>query len=206
MNSCIHVPQGPDPLLRIVTLRSFITFRINKQLVIVNIVPTSNIYIMGLRFKNQKYGQCFFVTTTFHEWTEYGDIPSVYEALADSCRYYSHKYGARIIGYVFMPTHLHMLILIDGKQLPNFMRDLKKYVAQKVMKDLGIKDDKIWMAGYDRQAVSTEMVFRTKLDYIHNNPVRSGYVKGPEKWQWSSAGDYLTGTSGMIDIWKDWLF
>jgi len=38
---------------------------------------------------------------------------------------------------------------------------------------------------------------RGKLDYIHANPVKRGYVNLPEHWRYSSAG---AGLEGLIDI------
>jgi REP element-mobilizing transposase RayT len=187
-------------------LRSLSHITTDAQFAIVEFALLIDISSMGLRFDNQKYGQCFFATTTFHNWADYGNIPGVYEAIADSIMYYAKKYNAKITGYVFMPSHLHLLLVLDGKHLANYMRDFKKFVAQKAMRDLGIKDNPIWAVGYDRQVVYTEEVFRTKLDYIHNNPMKSGYVSKAEDWRWSSAGDYLTGTEGTIKIWKAWMF
>jgi putative transposase len=47
-------------------------------------------------------------------------------------------------------------------------------------------------------------VMRQKLDYIHCNPVKRGYVDLPEHWRWSSARDYL-GQPGLIDVDTGWL-
>ena len=35
-------------------------------------------------------------------------------------------------------------------------------------------------------------VILQKLNYIHNNPVRAGFVLQPEDWLWSSAGCYTS--------------
>lgn len=40
---------------------------------------------------------------------------------------------------------------------------------------------------------------RQKLDYIHQNPLRRGYVDQPEHWRYSSARDYQ-GQPGLIGI------
>jgi len=29
-----------------------------------------------------------------------------------------------------------------------------------------------------------------KMEYIHDNPIKAGYVSAPEEWCWSSAGDF----------------
>ncbi|MFH2056255.1 MAG: transposase [bacterium] len=159
---------------------------------------------MGLRFADQKNEICFFVTTTFREWHQYGLVAGVYEAMADSLGFYSRKYEARVAGYVFMPSHIHLLLFIDGDKLPRFMRDFKKYVSQKSSPDLGITEKNIWMPRYDRVAIRSDRVFRTKLDYIHSNPRRAGLVDIEEAWRWSSAADYVTDSRGEVLVWKDW--
>ena len=39
-----------------------------------------------------------------------------------------------------------------------------------------------------------------KIEYIHYNPVRRGYVSEPEHWIYSSAGDYIADRKGVIDL------
>lgn len=159
---------------------------------------------MGLRFPTQTNEVCFFITTTFHDWRRYGDIAGVYDALADSLGFYALEYAARVAGYVFMPSHIHLLVFIEGKRLSHFMRDFKKYISQKSFPDLGITDRIIWMPRYDRVAIRTDSVFRTKLQYIHANPVRAGLANSENEWPWSSAVDYMTDRAGKAPVWKDW--
>jgi putative transposase len=44
-----------------------------------------------------------------------------------------------------------------------------------------------------------EEMFRQKLDYIHNNPVRRGYVDDPAYWRYSSYRNYM-GLSGLLEV------
>jgi REP element-mobilizing transposase RayT len=155
---------------------------------------------MGLRFSEQIFGDCFFVTTTFLNWREYGKIVGVYECLADSICHYLEKYDALLPAFVFMPSHLHLLIVIDGKKLGRFIRDFKKFVAQKGIKECGVRDAHIWIPGYDRQAVYSEKVFLTKIEYIHNNPVKSGLSSILAQWEWSSAKYYESEDISPIPI------
>ncbi len=159
---------------------------------------------MGLRFPQQKCGTCFFVTTTFKKWADLGNIPGLYFALAESLVFCAKKYSALIAGYVLMPTHIHLLIFIEGSKLSGFMRDFKKFIAQKVIKDLKGNISGVWMPRYDKVVIYSDIVLREKLNYIHHNPVKSGLVQNAEDWQWSSARDYTTDTKGVIPVWKDW--
>ena len=51
----------------------------------------------------------------------------------------------------------------------------------------------------DARASGGDEVFFQKMDYIHLNPVKSGFVSQPEDWLYSSAGDYA-GRKGLIDL------
>ncbi|KAA3632577.1 MAG: hypothetical protein DWP97_10725 [Calditrichaeota bacterium] len=159
---------------------------------------------MGLRFENQKLCDCYFVTTTFKDWENFGNIQGVYELLAESLDFYAIKYHVKIIGYVFMPSHIHLLLIINGEYLSGFMRDFKKYISQKSIKELGIHRNHIWKPRFDRVAVYTEKVFRTKLEYIHKNPVRANLVENMESWKWSSYGEYVGKGNGIIPVYKEW--
>lgn len=159
---------------------------------------------MGLRFKESKFGQCFFVTSTFRDWCLFGEVDGFYAALATSLSFCGDKYRALTIGYVFMPTHIHLLLLIEGRDLPNLMRDFKKYTAQKVVTDLGLGKGGIWMPRYDRVVIYTESVLHRKLDYIHHNPVKATLVEKPEEWEWSSTAHYFSDKTGPVPVWKGW--
>jgi putative transposase len=171
-----------------------------------NSVFRQHIAFVGLRFKDQTYGSSFFVTTSFHERRRFGDMPGVYEILADSLRYYIGKYNALLPAYVFMPTHIHLLLVIDGDQLAGFMCDFKKFVSQKSIRECGEVPATVWQSRYDRVAIQSESAFRQKLEYIHRNPVKAGLVAAPDQWVWSSAAAYLSAEPVPIPIWKEWVF
>lgn len=161
---------------------------------------------MGLRFKQQLTGSCFFVTTSFRDHVRFGEVARVYEVLAKSLEFCLRKYDAMLPAYVFMPSHLHLLIVIDGRKLGGFMRDFKKYTSQKGLREIGINEESIWEERYDRVAVYSESVFRQKLEYIHNNPVRANLVEADHTWLWSSAVAYVSDDPSPIPVWKGWLF
>lgn len=160
---------------------------------------------MGYAFKNQADFNCFFVTTSFHQHVALGSVPGMYNNLGSTLQFCLKKYGGSLIGYVFMPTHLHMIVMIQGKLLSPLMRDCKKLIAQKVCPKLGIVANPVWEVGYDRVAIVSEQALLVKLRYIHSNPPKAGLVAKPEDWRWSSASTYQTGTQGPLAICTDWM-
>ena len=159
---------------------------------------------MGLRLTGNPGEKCFFVTTTFWRHQTYGNNNEMYEALMDCLLFYCKKYSAGLVGYVFRPTHIHLLLHIDGRLLSGFMRDFKKFISQKASRDLGINESIIWMPRYHRISIFSNDLLRIKLQYIHNNPVKSGLVESPEEWEYSSARDYSNNGTGFIPIMTDW--
>jgi putative transposase len=64
------------------------------------------------------------------------------------------------------------------------------------------REYQFWQEGVHAELVFSEAMMREKLDCIHANPVKRGYVNLPEHWRYSSASNYV-GQVGLmeIDIW-----
>ena len=90
-----------------------------------------------------------------------------------------------------MENHLHLLLWTEsgGPGLSRLMRDLKRLAARRLFPD----SQGIWEPRFDDVAVFSERVFRTKLAYIHNNPVRAGLATDPSDYEFSSARAWLKG-------------
>jgi putative transposase len=102
-----------------------------------------------------------------------------------------------------MPSHIHLVLKINGKILSSFMRDFKKYTAQKALSSLTINGI-LWQYRYNRVAIWSEKILLDKIKYIHNNPVKAGLCEQPERWFWSSAADYAGRIEGPVKVWLDW--
>ena len=75
------------------------------------------------------------------------------------------------------------------------MRRFKRATSQSCRPDLYAADT-LWRRRYDDVSVPGNQAARTKLEYIHNNPVKRGLAETPEAYPWSSARDYAgIGTS-----------
>ena len=73
---------------------------------------------------------------------------------------------------------------------------------------------KVWFRCVER-AMKSERHFFATLNYVHNNPVKHGYVERWQDWPYSSARDYLTSVGfdeaariwheyPVLDYGKDW--
>ena len=58
-------------------------------------------------------------------------------------------------------------------------------------------------AAHPRMCSQATLGNKKKLDYIHCNPVKRGYVDEPVHWRYSSARNYAGG-QGMFEISQIW--
>jgi len=61
------------------------------------------------------------------------------------------------------------------------------------------KQIKIWTNNNHPEEIFSQDFLKTKMDYIHNNPVRAGLVFNASDYIYSSAMDY-EGKKGLIDV------
>ena len=53
--------------------------------------------------------------------------------------------------------------------------------------------------------IHSDELFRVKLDYIHNNPVKAGLAKRAIDWPYSSARDWLGNGGSLLEIDKNFV-
>lgn len=102
------------------------------------------------------------------------------------------------------------------------IRDFKKFTARQILNaiETGPESRKEWMLhqfeffakkhsnrekyqfwqdGFHPIQLWTPEVIEQKINYLHYNPVRAGYVREPKDWVYSSAADYWGG-KGLIEV------
>jgi len=135
--------------------------------------------------------------------------PRTCQWLADAINQASAELGYKVLAYVMMPEHVHLLVFPNhaSYDISAFTRALKQPVSRQAMRYLekhepqwlprltrtrGKKTERLfWQSGggYDRNIVEPGTLHAT-VDYIHENPVRRGLVKQAVDWSWSSARGY----------------
>lgn len=161
--------------------------------------------------------QPHFLTCTVLDWLPLFSRPALVEIVLDCWRYQQQNQGLQLYGYVVMENHLHYLA--QSGDLSRCVASFKSFTARKIIEHLHLtgaertlerlhsskrahKQDRnyqFWQEGSHAELVCNEAVMRQKLDYIHYNPVRRGYVDRPEHWRYSSARSYA-GEPGLLDI------
>ncbi|RHW20153.1 REP-associated tyrosine transposase [Pseudomonas jilinensis] len=161
--------------------------------------------------------QPHFLTCTVVEWLPLFTRPVLVEILLDCWRHQRTHQDLRLYGYVVLENHLHFVA--QSPDLPKRVSAFKSYTARRIIDHLEHngpwqalqrlrqykrthKVDRtyqLWQEGSHAELVCSEAVMREKLDYIHLNPVKRGYVDRAEHWRYSSARNYI-GEQGLIEV------
>ena len=158
-----------------------------------------------------------FMTCTVVEWLPVFTRPETVHILLDCWRYQKQHAGLKLYGYVILENHLHFIA--QAQDLNKCVNSFKSFTARQIidhlqtqhvkrlldrlrLAKLAHKTDReyqFWQEGVHAELILSEAMMREKLDYIHANPVKRGYVSLPEHWRYSSAGHYA-GLKGLVDI------
>ncbi|MFK5976953.1 MAG: transposase [Sulfurovum sp.] len=173
------------------------------------------------RYKIYEPTHPHFVTCTVLHWLPIFTNQTSVQIIIDCLKFLQNKDNLKIYAFVILENHLHMVIQSDD--LPKTMESFKKYTANEILKLLKEKNiqtlleqfkfykkahkkDKeyqIWQEGYQPKLIQNSAIMKNKIEYIHNNPIKRGFVDEPWHWKYSSARDY-EGMQGLIDIERFW--
>jgi len=179
---------------------------------------------MGRKYKFRDQQSAYFVTFTVVDWIDVFTRNDYRVILVDSIKYCQQNKGLLVYAWVIMTNHVHLIIGTDGtKQLERIVGSLKRHTSQVLREAINenpAESRKRWMKWiFEREGLynpnntdwqlwqqhshpidlSDPFMSKQRLDYLHNNPVKAGFVTEPQYWQWSSAFDYCGG-KGPIDV------
>ena len=179
---------------------------------------------MSNKYKFHNPDGVYFITFSVVNWIDVFTRDRYREIMLDSFRYCQKEKGLAIHAYVIMTNHIHMIISRKGKNLlEGIMRDMKKFTSDNIInaiKNNPSESRKSWMIDLFKEEgrknsnntiyqfwqqdnhpieLTSNKMMNQKLDYIHNNPVKQGFVKQAVDYPWSSMSDYLD-EPGFIEI------
>jgi REP element-mobilizing transposase RayT len=98
------------------------------------------------------------------------------------------KYPIRIVSYVVMRNHIHLLVVvIDPKDVPTFVCYCKRELAHYINRLMGRRQKTVWAEGYDSPIVLDSETAIRRLKYIYLNPVSAKLIRKGQNWPLSSA-------------------
>ncbi len=173
------------------------------------------------KFRNQE--KLYFVSFAAVYWIDLFIRPVYVEVVLESVKHCQVTKGLEVYEWCIMPSHIHLIIGTSDKPMQDILRDLKSYTSRKLKEEIQenpAESRKEWILRMMERAgklngnnsgwqlwqqhnqpieLSDNSMLDQKLDYLHMNPVVSGFVSESEHWRWSSAIDY-TGGRGLLEI------
>lgn len=169
------------------------------------------------RYKIYEEHYPYFITSTIKDGLPLLSNPKLAKIILDSLTFLQAERKVVIYGYVIMENHFHSIV--KGEDLAKKLRLAKSFMAREMVDTLRADgnarllnqiefrklkhklkcDHQVWEEGFHpKQLMNDEMVIQ-KLEYLHFNPVKRGFVDWPEYWRYSSARNYL-GVEGLIPV------
>ena len=108
------------------------------------------------------------------------------------------EWPAKLIAYVVMPDHVHLIVNPRDGNITGFCGALKSLTAKEVVRITGDKrfvrekpdEDgsihQVWQESFKAFPLYSGWMIKQKINYIHNNPLRAKLVRSAKDYQWSS--------------------
>ncbi len=161
-----------------------------------------------------------FITLTVLHWIPVFTRPASVDILLDSLRHLMAE-GLTIYAYVILENHCHLVVQspsldrdiarfksFTAKQLISWLDDnhVKQVLEQLAFYKKAHKGDRtyqFWQEGVHPVMIQGDEMMRQKVEYIHQNPVKRGYVDEAVHWRYSSARNYAGG-EGLLEVCRQW--
>lgn len=171
------------------------------------------------RYKTSDEGKTYFITSSAINWLPLFAKPDLATIVINSLNFLHKNQRLIIHAWVLMETHMHLVA--SSPDMSSEIRNMKAYTGRSIVNylktfgpDLFLKqmeicknkhktdqDYQVWQEGYHPELIIGESMLSTKIQYVHYNPVKRGYVDHPEHWRYSSARDYM-GVDGLVPVQK----
>lgn len=178
---------------------------------------------MGTAYQIHDQNEIYFATFQVVGWADIFTRECYREIITDSFKHCQKTKGLSIHAFVIMSNHVHCILSSKTGNLSNTIRDFKRHTSKEILSLLEtatIESRKVWLnmifkynARFNKRverkqfwtheshyvALTTNDLIETRLNYIHENPVKAGIVLEPHHYIYSSACNYA-GEQGLLEI------
>ncbi|MDP2453818.1 MULTISPECIES: transposase [unclassified Kaistella] len=163
-----------------------------------------------------------FITCTVVDWIDVFTRKNYRDIVISSLQYCIKEKGMLLYGYVIMSNHLHLIVQSKDAKLSDLIRAFKKYTAKNILETIQSEPEsrrewmlerfkkatethgrnktyQFWQYGNHAEEIYTLPFLWGKLNYIHFNPIRAGWVEKAQHYIYSSASNYVLG-KGLVNI------
>jgi putative transposase len=165
-----------------------------------------------------------FVTFSVVGWVDVFSRELYKELLVESLQHCQEHKGMALHAWIIMTNHVHLILSSNSNKLQDIVRDFKKYTSKQIIKLIqennsesrkewmlnlfsyagknnnNNKEYQFWKQDYHPIELNSTEKIKQRLDYLHENPMRSGLVWEPWHYKYSSAIDYYTNEHGLLKV------
>ena len=176
---------------------------------------------MSTGYKIHDKDGAYFLTFQIVGWVDLFSRQEYRDIVIESLKYCQKEKGLNLFAYVIMSNHIHLLAQSEVGNLSGFIRDFKNFTSKRFIDFINcekesrsdwlklvftyhgkFKDNQkfqVWTHEKHAEHIYRLKFIEQKVNYIHNNPVRSGIVDNPEDYLYSSARNYA-GLNSLIEV------
>ncbi len=157
------------------------------------------------RYKIYEATYPHFITCTILHWIPIFTRTETTNIIFDSLKFLQKEDNLKIYAYVILENHLHMIVSSDD--VLKTIKKFKSFTAKTILEQLAFYKKahktqttyQLWQEGFQPKLIKDEKMMIETINYIHQNPVKRGYVDVAKHWRYSSARDYED-IKGLIDV------
>ena len=127
-----------------------------------------------------------------------------------------HDWPSKLIVFVIMPDHFHLIVNPQDGDIQGFTGALKSLTARKIVE---ITEDKrfelkkpdrdgcthqVWQDSFKSIPLWSNWMIWQKINYIHANPVRARLVTSAKDYRWTSFRAFYSRADEPLPIDQDW--
>ncbi len=174
------------------------------------------------KFKTDEFNNFHYITTVTYKRLPIFRSEKTCEIFIEVLKEIRAIHPFKLIGYVIMPDHIHLILNPLEEKISVIMRKIKGKSAHLIVKWLKknnfteslnkllllTKNERqkyaVWQRDFSAIDLWSPKFLRQKLDYIHLNPLRAKFCDHPAKWKYSSYRAYLPHKANEVPIEIDW--
>ena len=176
---------------------------------------------MSTGYKITEKEGAYFLTLQIVGWVEIFTRKIYRDIAIESLMFCQENKGLEIFAYVIMSNHIHLFVRSNKGDLSGTIRDFKSFTSKRFIEIVEDKiesrrdwmkmvfkyhakfktnqTNQIWTHENHAELIYSQKFIEQKINYIHNNPVRSGIVAKQEDYIYSSARNYAD-LDSIIDV------
>jgi putative transposase len=132
-------------------------------------------------------------------------------AFLEELRSLNEEWPSKLIAYVLMPDHFHLVSNPSDGRIKEFVGALKSISARRILKTskrfrFKANEDghHVWQESFKALPLWSGWMIWQKINYIHANPLKAGLVKSAKNYPWSSFRSFYSQDQTSLAVDRDW--